>query len=168
LRGAQWFTLAQRRLRDFTYVAIPVPLKSRDDIRNMENASETISRESQPMSLTGRRSHSRLRLNLAANVELIDGPAKCSLENVSAHGARIAMVEAPPVHALGLLHCDEFEACFTVIWRMGNRVGVLFDRMVSHDAVFRLRRTVDKSRQLEFEQLRREAMDWIGMMPKAF
>jgi hypothetical protein len=135
---------------------------------DMENALETIRQDAQPMPLTGRREHQRLRLSLAAHVDLIDGRAKCSLENVSAKGARIAMVECPPVHALGLLKCDGFEACFTVIWRMGNRVGLVFDKMIPQETVIRLRQTIDKSRKLEFEQLRREAMDWIGMMPKAF
>lgn len=134
----------------------------------MENALETISQPAVPMAFTGRRGHSRLRMSLEAKVDLIDGPAKCSLENVSARGARIAMVEAPPVHALGLLHCNGFEACFTVIWRMGNRVGVLFDKMVPDETVFRLRRSIETSPRLEFEQLRREAMEWVGRLPKAF
>jgi hypothetical protein len=136
----------------------------------MENALETIRPASQPQPLTGRRGHSRLRLSLEARVDLIDGPAKCALENVSARGARIAMVECPPVHALGLLRCDGFEVCFTVVWRMGNRVGVLFDKLISNETVFRLRRAVDTSRgqRLEFEQLRREAMEWVGRLPKAF
>jgi hypothetical protein len=115
------------------------------------------------MPLTGRREHPRLRLSLGAQVELISGPAKCSLENVSAKGARIAMVDSPPVHALGLLHCDNLDTCFTVIWRNGDRVGVLFDRPVSHATVISLRQTIDNSRKLEFEDLRREAMDWVGV-----
>lgn len=115
------------------------------------------------MPLTGRRGHPRLRLSLPAQVDLIDGPAKCSLENVSAKGARIAMVDCPPVHALGLLRCEGLDTCFTVIWRAGQRAGVLFDRPVSDETVIGLRRTVDRSRQLAFDDLRREAMDWVGV-----
>jgi hypothetical protein len=116
-----------------------------------------------PVPLTGRREHPRLRLNLPARIDLIDGPAKCSLENVSAKGARVAMVDCPPVHALGLLRCSGLDTCFTVIWRVGCRVGLLFDRPISQETVIGLRRTIDNTRRLEFEDLRREAMDWVGV-----
>src|SRR5690349_7426411 len=85
----RWFTWPQRRLRDSTYAKTRLPLNGPGDISGMENALETIRPEPHAMPLTGRRGHSRLRLSLEAKVELIGGPAKCSLENVSARGARI-------------------------------------------------------------------------------
>jgi len=116
-----------------------------------------------PVFMAGRRSFSRLRLSIPARVDLICGPAKCSLENISARGARIAMPECPPVNALGLLHCNGIEACFTVIWRMGDRAGLLFDRLAPQEAVVSLRWLTDNTSKLEIEQLRREAMDWVGL-----
>lgn len=94
--------------------------------------------------LTGRRTASRVRLYVPAEVILLSGLKACWLEDISQYGARVTLTTPLPRPGAGIvLQVDSLDVFGTVVWAEGQRVGLVFDEVVPFPQVVMIRQFGD-------------------------
>jgi hypothetical protein len=117
----------------------------------------------QPTQAAGRRKAARLRLALPARIILISGHHRCQLIDLSQSGACIALDQpALPPGADVVLMAEGVETFGTVVWRRGSQFGVKFDEALPRDDVVRLRGRHDHFQEIEMQQQRRRAHEFVA------
>ncbi len=76
---------------------------------------------------SGRRRHSRLRLQLPARLITLDGKLHATLVDLSMTGAKLALDIAAPARGDAFLEWGSFEVFCAIAWAEGRLCGVLFD-----------------------------------------
>ena len=76
---------------------------------------------------SGRRRHSRLRLQLPARLISLEGNLQATLIDLSLTGAKVALDVNAPLRGDAFLEWGSFEAFCTISWAEGRLCGVLFD-----------------------------------------
>jgi hypothetical protein len=110
----------------------------------------------------GRRNVSRLRLYLPARVKTLEGEHACFVENISQTGARIIVTDSAKVGEIGTLRCGQVDILFDKVWSANGRTGLAFDELVPPDALRELRRVHDNFDEIQREEHRRIARDWVN------
>jgi hypothetical protein len=109
----------------------------------------------------GRRSSPRARLNIPAQLVLLDGKCYCMVDNLSREGARIVPENELSVGDEGILQRDGLDQFFVVSWVDDGRCGLRFEEAVDDELVLALRRIADDYDNLREQQLREIGREWV-------
>lgn len=116
---------------------------------------------------TVRRSESRLRTDLSAQLITLSGAPRVSLCDLSCRGARIHSPVALAPGAQGVLSWLRFETFGTIVWASGPHAGMAFDEPLSEDAVLCTREIIDQGAALNTGQESYiAARDWYMSLRK--
>ncbi len=80
--------------------------------------------------ITENRSQGRTHLFVVATLSWSNGCLSVRMRNVSPYGAMVEMTGGPSVGDRVKLRRNELSATGTVVWRMGNRLGMKFERPI--------------------------------------
>jgi hypothetical protein len=94
--------------------------------------------DSTPIAI-GRRAHSRVRLDLPADLVTLDGRQHCRLINLSVCGANLRIEPPPAKGTCGFLRFCGAEAFGTVVWTHSKHCGVDFDEPIPLETVTAMR-----------------------------
>ena len=86
-----------------------------------------------------RRAAPRVRVALPAAADTVAGRKAVKLANLSRTGAMLEGPELPSVGHNVVLKSGNVDVFATVVWKMGERCGITFDRPVREEEVQRLR-----------------------------
>ena len=86
-----------------------------------------------------RRAAPRVRVALPAAADTAGGRKDVKLANLSRTGAMLEGPELPSVGFNVVLKSGNVDVFATVVWKMGDRCGITFDRPVREEEVQRLR-----------------------------
>jgi PilZ domain len=117
------------------------------------------SRDGRP---TGRRDHSRVRLDLPGDFVLLDGLRKCRIRNLSVTGASVEIEPTPRLHANGFLRFAGQEMFVRVIWSNAGRCGVEFDCPVPCDLLLTMRDLSQHIPTMERARQEQAIRDWVN------
>jgi hypothetical protein len=110
----------------------------------------------------GRRQVPRVRLALPGQVILVTGHEPGMLDDLSQSGGCVTLGgPAPPIGAGVVLMVQGVEAFGSVVWRSGSRFGMVFEAHLAKDDVVRLRTVHDRFQEMEQEQNRRRAREYV-------
>lgn len=127
----------------------------------MDSSNTEGSREYGTSVPIGRRACSRVRLRLPAKVMLLGGTSACTLESLSACGARIVSDKDLEEGSAGVLECDGVKAFFTVAWAQDHRFGLEFDKHQPDQLLRDLRWHSDHFDLAEELQRETFAREWV-------
>lgn len=120
--------------------------------------NETV--DPQPVSLTGKRGRSRLRVSLPARIVSATSSGDCTVIDLSETGARIAAREPPRPGVMVMVRCLHLELFGTLVWRRGAVAGIAFDAPLPRDQVVGLRGLADEAARMQDEAARQAARAW--------
>ena len=112
--------------------------------------------------VTGRRDVARLRLYLPGRIKTLGGEYPCFVEDISQTGARIIMMDAYRIGHSGILRCGELDVFFDRLWTAESRAGLAFDELIAPETLYELRRIHDNFDNIQREEIRRMAHDWVN------
>ncbi|MGH6786692.1 MAG: PilZ domain-containing protein [Novosphingobium sp.] len=109
----------------------------------------------------GRRSHARLRLQLPARFESLNGKAHCWVQNVSSSGASLSLSPTPAIGSVGVLECEGKELFCEVIWARSEFCGVAFEYSLGEASVLELRTVAANYCDIERQRHAVAVRDWV-------
>lgn len=115
-----------------------------------------------PASRIGRRGNSRLRLHVPALLVLVDGRARCLLDDISRTGARLAIARPVIVGEDAVLRCGAIECFGRIVWAEADACGLEFDEPLDKATLLGMREVGDHIAEAEIEQRRRMAREWVA------
>lgn len=107
-----------------------------------------------------RRSHSRLRLGVSAELQTFDGRLKVRLIDLSQGGARLLLSE-PADARQGVLTWFDFEAFGSVVWREGKQLGLGFEEPLPLSTLIETRQWAPSVVREEAILARKAAKEWV-------
>lgn len=110
----------------------------------------------------GRRAAARVRLDLPAELLVLDGLRRGRLKNLSRTGASIELSPPPRTASQGFLRFAGLELFVQVMWSGGGRSGLLFDKPISDDTLFAMRQLAEQIPLLERSQQEDAIRDWVN------
>ena len=115
---------------------------------------------SNPADGSGKRSAPRVRSQLPARVETLNGIEPAVLENVSRTGARLIVDGLRGGQCL-IMVCGSLD-CFGIVqWSDGKSIGLAFDDPLSDEQVLEVRRASDAGVNISQVDARAAAADWV-------
>lgn len=113
--------------------------------------------------LRGRRVEPRAQIRLKAMTDAIAGRGSAVLIDLSCAGAQLEGSALPQAGKDVLITLDSIEVFGTVLWREGDRCGVLFEEPISRAELAELRRCAGATPRSRFTDEEIEAAaDWVN------
>ena len=113
--------------------------------------------------LRGRRTEPRARIRLKVMTDAIAGRGSAVLLDLSCAGAQLEGAALPQPGKDVLIVLDSLDVFGTVLWREGDRCGVLFEEPISRADLAELRRCAGETPRSRFTDEEIEAAaDWVN------
>ncbi len=110
----------------------------------------------------GRRANARVRLDLPAELILLEGLRRGRLRNLSRTGASIELSPPPRTTSQGFLRFAGVEVFAQVMWSGGGRCGLVFDEPIAERILLAMRQLAEQIPLLERSQQEDAIRDWVN------
>ena len=102
-----------------------------------------------PITISGQRGFARVELNILAVATFPGGRQRCTIQNLSASGARLALSAPPPIGTLVSLLIDRLEVFGTVVWAIDGQCGIGFDGLPGVGPLAAMRHLGERNQALQ-------------------
>lgn len=109
----------------------------------------------------GRRSNSRVRLQLPGKLILTERTVSCIVENLSTTGARLRLNVPPKAGNGAFLRLADMEIFCGIVWSTEDRCGLTFEEPMAGRKVVAMRDLAERYAQDAEARLKRAARDWV-------